>query len=155
LMLGLIELATHADASFWVVVRVFCEQMGIGLAIGIAGGLIEAQVLRRLALPSPGLSTVRTLALAGLVYGVASVAHGSGFLAVFVAGVLAGDVDAPFKVELEIFQDSLAALAEIVVFVALGLTVTISGLSADRWLQGLAVAAFLAFAGRPAALAPL
>ncbi len=37
LMLGLIQLATHADATFWVVVRVFCEQMGIGLAIGIAG----------------------------------------------------------------------------------------------------------------------
>jgi potassium/hydrogen antiporter len=155
LMLGLIELATHADASFWIVVRVFCEQMGIGLAIGIAGGLIEAQVLRRLALPSAGLSTVRTLALAGLVYGVATVAHGSGFLAVFIAGVLAGDVDAPFKVELEIFQESLAALAEIVVFVALGLTVTISGLGAERWLQGIVVAAFIALVARPAALAPL
>ena len=43
LMLGLIELATHADATFWVVVRVFCEQMAIGLAIGIAGGLLESR----------------------------------------------------------------------------------------------------------------
>jgi cell volume regulation protein A len=155
LMLGLIQLATHADATFWVVVRVFCEQMGIGLAIGIAGGLAEAQLLRRLALPSAGLYTVRTLALAGLVYGVATVAHGSGFLAVFVAGLLVGDVKAPFKGEIEVFQEGLAALAEIVAFVALGLTIDIGGLSAERWAEGLAVAAFLAFVARPAATAAL
>jgi cell volume regulation protein A len=149
LMLGLIELATHADSTFWVVVRVFCEQMGIGLAIGIAGGLLEARLLRRLALPSAGLYTVRTLALAGIVYGVATIAHGSGFLAVFVAGVLVGDVEAPFKGEIEVFQEGLAALAEIVVFVALGLTIDLGGLTADRWLEGIAVAAFLALVARP------
>ena len=155
LMLGLIQLATHADATFWVVVRVFCEQMGIGLAIGIAGGLAEAQLLRRLALPSAGLYTVRTLALAGIVYGVATVAHGSGFVAVFVAGLLVGDIEAPFKGEIEVFQEGLAALAEIVAFVALGLTIEIGALGADRWLEGLAVAAFLAFVARPAAAAAL
>ncbi len=149
LMLGLIELATHADATFWVVVRVFCEQMGIGLAIGIAGGLLEARLLRRLALPSAGLYTVRTLALAGIVYGVATIAHGSGFLAVFVAGLLVGDVEAPFKGEIEVFQEGLAALAEIVAFVALGLTIDLGGLSADRWADGIAVAAFLALVARP------
>jgi cell volume regulation protein A len=155
LMLGMIQLATHADATFWIVVRVFCEQMAIGLAIGVAGGLVEAQLLRRLALPSTGLYTVRTLALAGLVYGVATVAHGSGFLAVFVAGLLVGDVEAPFKAEITVFQEGLASLAEIVVFVALGLTIDISGLSAARWAEGIAVAAFLALVARPAALAPL
>jgi potassium/hydrogen antiporter len=155
LMLGMIQLATHADETFWIVVRVFCEQMAIGLAIGIAGGLAEAQLLRRLALPSTGLHTVRTLALAGLVYGLATVAHGSGFLAVFVAGLLVGDVEAPFKAEIEVFQEGLASLAEIVVFVALGLTIDISGLSATRWAEGIAVAAFLALVARPAAIAPL
>jgi len=155
LMLGMIQLATHADATFWVVVRVFCEQMAIGLAIGVAGGLAEAQLLRRLALPSTGLHTVRTLALAGLVYGVATVAHGSGFLAVFVAGLLVGDVEAPFKAEITVFQEGLASLAEIVVFVALGLTIDISGLSAARWAEGIAVAGFLALVARPAALAAL
>ena len=155
LMLGMIQLATHADATFWIVVRVFCEQMAIGLAIGIAGGLVEAQALRRLALPSTGLHTLRTLALAGLVYGIATVAHGSGFLAVFVAGLLVGDVDSPFKAEITVFQEGLASLAEIVVFVALGLTIDISGLSATRWAEGIAVAGFLALVARPAALAPL
>ena len=160
LMLGLIELATHADATFWVVVRVFCEQMAIGLAIGIAGGLVEARLLRRVALPSAGLYTVRTLALAGIVYGVATVAHGSGFLAVFVAGLLVGDVEAPFKARdrgvpgrarRRSPRSSSSSRS--------GLTIDLGGLGADRWLEGLAIAAFVALVARPlvagALLAPV
>jgi cell volume regulation protein A len=155
LMLGMIELATHADASFWIVIRVFVEQMSIGLAIGIAGGLLERVLMQRVALPSAGLYTLRTLALAGLVYGVATVAHGSGFLAVFVAGLLVGDLRAPFSAEIHVFQDGLAALAEIVVFVALGLTIDLSALTADRWVDGLLLAAFAALVARPLAVGVL
>jgi cell volume regulation protein A len=155
LMLGMIQLATHSDASFWIVVRVFCEQMAIGLALGLVGGAVEAQLLRRVALPSPGLYTVRTLALAGIVYGVATVAHGSGFLAVFVAGIVVGDVEAPFRDEIDVFQEGLAALAEVVVFVALGLTIHLGGLSFARWGEGLALAAFVALVARPAAAGAL
>jgi cell volume regulation protein A len=155
LMLGMIELATHADATFWVVVRVFCEQMGIGLAIGILGGVVERQLLQRIALPSSGLHTVRTLALAGLVYGAATVAHGSGFLAVFVAGLMVGDLKAPFKSEIDAFQDGLATLAEIVVFVALGLTIQLGALDAGRWAEGIAFAAFTALVARPLVVGPL
>ena len=155
LMLGMIELATHADASFWIVIRVFVEQMSIGLAIGIAGGLVERVVMQRVALPSAGLYTLRTLALAGLVFGVATVAHGSGFLAVFVAGLIVGDLRAPFSTEIHVFQDGLAALAEIVVFVALGLTIDLSELTANRWVDGLLLAAFAALVARPLALGVL
>ena len=155
LMLGMIELATHADATFWVVVRVFAEQMSIGLAIGVAGGLIERLVMQRVTLPSAGLYTLRTLALAGLVYGVATVAHGSGFLAVFVAGLIVGDLRAPFVDEIRVFQDGLSSLAEIVVFVALGLTIDLSGLTAGRWVDGLLLAAFAALVARPLALTAL
>lgn len=149
LMLGMIQLATHADASFWIVVRVFCEQMGIGLAVGVAGGLAERWLLTRVALPSAGLYTVRTLALAGIVYGVATVAHGSGFLAVFVTGLLASDVRAPFRSEIAVFQEGLSTLAEIAVFVALGLTIDLGGMGAGRWLDGLALGAFVALVARP------
>ena len=85
LMLGLIELATHADETFWVVVRVFAEQMAIGLLVGIAGGFAEARLLPR-ARPLGRLDLAR--ASRPLVFGVAAVAHGSGFLAVFVAGLI-------------------------------------------------------------------
>jgi cell volume regulation protein A len=155
LMIGMIELATHDDASFWIVVREFSLQMSIGLAIGVLGGIGLGAVMTRLSLPSSGLYTVRTLAAAGIVYGVASVAHGSGFLAVFVAGLLVGDLRAPFKAEIEVFQDALASLAEIVVFIALGLTITISSLDGERWAQGLLLAAFLALVARPLAVWPL
>lgn len=155
LMLGLIELATHTDASFWIVVRVFAEQMSTGLAIGVVGGLLERRLLQRVALPSAGLYTLRTLALAGLVYGLAAVAHGSGFLAVFVAGLIVGDLRAPFTAEIRVFQDGLATLAEIVVFVALGLTINLSALSGSRWVEGLVLAAFVALIARPLALGPL
>jgi len=149
LMVGLVELARHADASFWIVVRIFLEQMTIGLAVGVAGGLLASYALGRVGLPSSGLYTVRTLGIAGVIYGAATVAHGSGFLAVFIAGLVVADTDPPFKHEIEVFEEGLATLAEIVVFVALGLTVDISALTLGRIGEGLAIAAFLALAARP------
>jgi cell volume regulation protein A len=155
LMLGLLELAEHADASFWIVIRTFVEQMAVGLAFGVAGGLMASQLMRRVSLPSPGLYMVRTLVGAGIIYGLATVAHGSGFLAVFVAGLIVGDARAPFKHEIEIVQEALSSVAEIVVFVALGLTITITALSATRWAEGIALAAFVAVVARPLAAGPL
>ena len=145
LMLGLIELATHSDASFWVVVRVFSEQMAVGLVVGVAGGLLEARLLPRVA----RFSFLMTLGLAAIVFAAADVAHGSGFLAVFVAGLIRGDVEAPRHEELERLRERLASVAEVVVFVALGLTVDLSGIGLGRWGEGLLVAAFLAIVARP------
>src|SRR5205823_13449863 len=88
LMVGMLELATHAHATFWIVVREFAVEMAVGLAIGVLGGAALLQVMRRVTLPSEALYPIRTLAFAGMIYGVASLAHGSGFLAVFVAGLL-------------------------------------------------------------------
>ena len=102
-----------------------------------------------MSLPNAGLHTVRTLAGAGVIYGAASVAHGSGFLAVFVAGLIVGDAEAPFKREIELFQNALSNTAEIVVFVGLGLTIELGSITGARWVQGLVLAVFLAFAARP------
>ena len=107
-------------------------------------------------LPSEGLYPLRTLAAAGVIYGLASVAHGSGFLAVFIAGLALGELDAPYKRQIERFHTALASLAEIVVFVALGLTVNVGQLFDDGvWLDGLLLAVALAFVARPLGLAPL
>ena len=149
LMIGMVELATHPAATFWIVVREFCIQMAVGLAVGVLGGLALRELIRRLSLPSSGLYTLLTLACAGIVYGIAAVGHGSGFLAVFVAGLVLGDVRAPFRAEIRNFQDTLSSLAEIVVFVALGLTIPLSAISATHWGQGLLLAAVLALAIRP------
>jgi cell volume regulation protein A len=156
LMIGLLHFATHAHSSFWVVVHEFALEMSIGLAIGIVGAGALLLTLRRVALPSEALYPIRTLAFAGLIYGVASVAHGSGFLAVFVAGLVFGDARAPYKGDIERFHTSLASLAEVVVFAALGLTVDLESLGqGHRWLDGLLLALLLAFVARPLVVGPL
>jgi potassium/hydrogen antiporter len=150
LMIGMIDFATHDDASFWTVVREFSVEMSVGLAIGVAGGLLLSPLLGRIRLSSPALYPLQTLTAAGVVYGTASVAHGSGFVAVFVAGILVGEAPLPHKGEIERFHTSLASLAEIVVFVALGLTVDVTDLGHQNvWLDGLLLAAILAFVARP------
>jgi cell volume regulation protein A len=156
LMIGLLELATHPDATFWVVVREFAVEMTVGLAIGVAGAFVLIQAARRIELPNPALTPLLTLAAAGVIYGVAAVAHGSGFLAVFVAGVLVGGVELPLKRDVERFHTSLASLAEIVVFVALGLTVNNVVLGDSTvWLDALLLSALLAFVARPLVVGPL
>jgi cell volume regulation protein A len=156
LMIGLLELATHADATFWVVVREFAIEMAVGLAIGVAGALLFIEGVRRVDLPSPALYPLRSLAAAGVIYGLAAIAHGSGFLAVFVAGIIIGSADLPEKRNVERFHTSLASLAEIVVFVALGLTVNNVALgSRSVWFDAILLAALLAFVARPLVVAPL
>jgi cell volume regulation protein A len=149
LMLGMIELATHDDASFWVVGREFAVQMSVGLALGLLGALVLIPLLRRLRLPSESLYPVLALVLACALYAATSLAHGSGFLAVFVAGLFLGDARVPYKGDIERFQGSLAGLAELVVFVALGLSIDIGALSGRVWLEGIVLALMLALLARP------
>jgi cell volume regulation protein A len=158
LMIGMIELATNDDATFLVLLREFAVEMGIGTATGLAGGFLLVNLLRGVRLPSQSLYPVLALALAGALYGATALAHGSGFLAVFIAGLFVGDAGMPYKDELERFHGSLASLAELVVFVALGLTVSIGSLSGRVWVEGMVLAVLLALFARPlvvvATLAP-
>ena len=105
----------------------FTLQMVIGAAVGILGGIGLIWFMRRVPLPSEALYPLRVLAVIFVLYGGATLAHGSGFLAVFIAGVVIGDARAPYKIETERFHAVLASLAEIFVFVVLGLTVDVSG----------------------------
>jgi potassium/hydrogen antiporter len=155
LMIGMIELANEDDGSLWIVAEEFAVEIAIGLAVGIAGAVLVRPVLRRVRLTGPALYPIRVLAVAGAVYGVAAVAGGSGFLAVFVAGILLGDAAMLRKGEIESFQASLAGLAEIAVFVALGLTISEADLDSGTWGDGLTLAVLLAFVARPLATLPL
>jgi cell volume regulation protein A len=156
LMIGMLEFATQDDATFWLVLEEFSVEMAVGLAVGVAGAAVLLPLMRRVSLPSEGLYPLRTLLMAGVIYGAASILHGSGFLAVFVAGLLLGDARAPFKGEIERFSSALASLAEIIVFIALGLTIDVSGLDdQDIWSDGLLFALVLAFAVRPLVVAVL
>ena len=101
-------------------------------------------------LPSEALYPLRTAACALILFGAATLAHGSGFLAVFVAGILLGDARAPYKREIERFHCALASLGEIVAFIVLGLTVDVAELTrADVWIPGLVIGVVLAVVVRP------
>ncbi len=134
----------------------FALQMCIGGACGIVGGRVLLWFMRRIALPSESLYPLRTLAGGFAIFGLATVAHGSGFLAIFVAGIVIGDARAPYKGEIERFASSLASLGEIVAFVVLGLTVDLDVLAReDVWPVGLVLACVLAFVVRPLLVGPL
>jgi cell volume regulation protein A len=156
LMIGMIELAREDDGSLWIVASEFVVEMTLGLVAGIGGALLLLPLVRRVRLTGPALYPIRVLAAAGIIYGLASVLGGSGFLAVFVAGILLGDAAMPQKGEIESFVASLAGLAEIAVFVALGLTVSIGHLGTlDVWVDGIVLALILALVARPLAVVPL
>jgi potassium/hydrogen antiporter len=145
-------LAAHGSAASvaWHVVTEFALQMAVGVAVGVAGGLALLAFMRRVPLPSEGLYSPRVLASVLVIFGVSTVAQGSGFLAVLVAGIIIGDEPAPYKREIERFHSSLASLSEIVAFAMLGLTMPLSRLaSASAWADGLVLAALLAFVIRP------
>ena len=150
LMIGMIEFATSDDGSLWGVAGEFALELAVGVAVGIVGWWLLLPLVRRVSLAEPALHPLRVLAAAGAIYGVAAALHGSGFVAVFVAGILLGDEGLPRKDEVEGFLSSLSSLAEITVFVALGLTVEVSSLDDGHvWLDGLVIAAVLCFVVRP------
>jgi cell volume regulation protein A len=150
LMIGMIELATTDGGSIWTVLREFAVEMAGGTLVGIAGAALLVPLVRRVPLPSPALYPLRMLAAAGVIYGAATLVHGSGFLAVFVAGILVGDARLPHRAATDGVLSSLGSLAEITMFVALGITIDLSELfEGDAWFEGLALAALLAFAIRP------
>jgi cell volume regulation protein A len=150
LMIGMVEYATADDGSFGPVAAEFLREMGIGLAVGAGGGLMLLWLMRRISLPDVPLYPLRVLGFAGVIYGAATVLHGSGFLAVFVAGIVIGDAAAPHKGEVERFHSALAQLAEMAAFIALGLTVNLTLIGDEGlWLDGLVLAVLLTAVIRP------
>ncbi len=156
LLVSLLTLGGTLDAgAIGAVAGTFALQMLVGVAVGVGGGWALRRAMR-VPLPGDGLYPLRTLAVAVGLYGLATVAHGSGFLAVFVAGIMIGDDSAPFKREIERFHSSLAGLGEIVAFVVLGLTVSLRDVvTSGAWFIGLVLAVLLALVVRPLLVGPL
>jgi len=128
----------------------FTLQMALGVAFGLAGGIALRWLLQHLPLPNEALYPLRTVAFAFLLYGVTTLAHGSGFLAVFLAGIMVGDTRAPYKREIERFASALGSLGEIIAFTVLGLSIPLSEvLGHGRAWTGIALAALLIVVVRP------
>lgn len=138
------------SAAVWAGVEEFALQMGIGAVAGYVAGQLLRLVMRRVRLASEALYSVQVLACAGLIYGLTTLAHGSGFLAVLLAGIMVGDERAPYKREIDSVFGALASVGEIVAFTVLGLTVDLPTMLDDNaWAIGLALAVLMAFFIRP------
>lgn len=156
LMVGLVALATHPGNSFSTVIWDFLREMSVGLAVGVAGGLLLVRLVPSVNLPEESLYPIAMLLAAGVIYGAAAVAHGSGFLAVFIAGIAVGDVAFAERRAVQRFHGTLASLGELAVFLALGLTIDLGFIAdAGLWWRGLVLAGLLGFVIRPFVVAVL
>src|SRR4051794_4449087 len=136
---GLVDMA-------WLLVR----QLGIGLAVGVAIGWLGVQAFNRLRLASTGLYPVASICVAALAFGAADVAHGSGFLAVYLVGLALGSAAIPARQTVTAFHHGVAWVAQIALFLTLGLLVFPSQLG-DVAVEGTILALVMALIARPAA----
>ena len=148
LTVGVIHLLNEVDATVGSLVMRFVVQMGIGAVFGLGLGRALVLILNRLRFPYEGIYPVFVLAFAGLAYGATAVAGGSGFLAVYIAGIVAGNSVFVQKRSLLRFFDGLAWLSQIAMFLTLGLLVFPSHIIPILG-AGLLISAFLMFVARP------
>ncbi|MEU7922699.1 potassium/proton antiporter [Micromonospora zamorensis] len=119
----LVVLLSHEGWAhpWWYEVGLVCYELGVGAAVGVGAGVAGAWALRRAALPSAGLYPIAAVGITVLAYAAGAVLHASGFLAVYVAGVLLGNARLSHRQAILGFADGLAWLAQIGLFVLLGL----------------------------------
>jgi len=128
----------------------FVVKMGLGAVLGIAAGWIAKRAIAWVDLPTQGLYPVATLATAAISYGVAEVAGGSGFLAVYVAALVLGTGSLPARSTVVSFHQGLSWLVQIGLFFLLGLLVFPSQLWSVAG-QALLLSVVLIFVARPLA----
>jgi cell volume regulation protein A len=148
LVIGFIEWTQQDDYGVLDMGLLFVREMGIGAVVGLAVGWLALRALRGTRLASPGLYPVATLSTAGLAFGGAATLHGSGFLAVYLAGLMLGSGRIPAKQTVTVFHEGLGWVAQITMFLALGLLVFPRQLG-EVWLEGTALALVLMFIARP------
>jgi potassium/hydrogen antiporter len=150
LVVALIAAITEAGYGFGDAVWLFVRQLGIGTAVGLGVGWLGVRAFERVPLATPGLYPVASMTVAALAFGAADTLHGSGFLAVYLAGLALGDHRIPAKRTVVAFHEGVASVAQIAVFVVLGLLVFPTQLRTVA-VDATALALLLAFLARPLA----
>ena len=151
-LIGMITAGSmEADAAAGAeLILEFVRQMGLGLLLGLSGGYAIVQIVNRLKLEA-ALYPILVLALALVLMTVTTLAGGSGFLAVYVAGILCGNVRMRQQPSLKKFQGGTTWLSQIGMFVTLGLLASPSQFG-EVALEGFGLAAVLIFLARPFAV---
>ena len=150
LVTGFIDWLQLADYGAIDMLGSLAGKLGVGVAVGFVIGQGARWAFRNLDLPSPGLYPVASVATAALAYGAAEVAHGSGFLSVYIAALILGTGAVPARPTVVAFHQGLSWVAQISLFAMLGLLVFPSGLW-DVAGEGLLLSAALMLVARPVA----
>jgi cell volume regulation protein A len=148
LTVGLIQLITQPNLSVLNLIGLFIQQMLIGALVGYGMGKAMLFLINRLKLGYEGLYPVLTLSLVFLAFGLTDLIGGSGFLAVYLAGIILGRQDFLHQKSLMRFHDGLAWIMQIAMFLTLGLLVFPSRLTPIIGV-GLLIAGCLMFLARP------
>lgn len=152
LTVALIEWITGGNMDLGSTVALFAQQLLVGLAGGVAFALLLVWGLRRVYLEQQGLYPIIVLATVALCYSSTALVGGSGFLAVYVAGLIIGNADIAHKRRLTEFGDAVAWFMQITLFLVLGLLVFPSQLLQVS-IAAVVVLLALTFLGRPLAVA--
>jgi potassium/hydrogen antiporter len=152
LVVGFIDLLTKSGYGAGDLAALFARELGIGVAVGGLVGWLAVQAMRRARLATAGLYPVASLAVAGLAYGGAAALQGSGFLAVYLAGLLVGSSAIPAERTIVTFHEGLGWVAQVAMFLTLGLLVFPSDLPSVA-LKATVLALVLVFVARPIAVA--
>ena len=148
LVIGFIGYIQEPGFGFPEMVELFVLELGIGAAVGLAVGWLSTQAVLRSRLPSAGLYPVASIAAAAIAFGAAEALHGSGFLSVYLTGLALGSAQIPAKRIITTFHEGAAWLAQLAMFVTLGLLVFPSQLP-ELILKGTALAVVVAVVARP------
>ncbi|MGA4858009.1 MULTISPECIES: potassium/proton antiporter [Streptomyces] len=133
---------------WYVLIGEILLELAIGAAIGLAVGWLGAVGLRHVALPASGLYPIAVLAIATTAYAAGAMAHGSGFLAVYLCALVLGNAKLPHAPATRGFAEGLGWVAQIGMFVLLGLLVTPHELAGDV-LPALVIGLVLTVVARP------
>ncbi|MDX9865612.1 MAG: potassium/proton antiporter, partial [Anaerolineaceae bacterium] len=148
LTVGMIALITQPNLSAFSMIGLFFQQMLIGAGIGLGMGKVMLFLINRIKLGYEGLYPVLTLSIVFLTFGLADLMGGSGFLAVYLAGIVLRQRDFLHQKSLTQFHDGLAWIMQITMFLTLGLLVFPSRLVPVMGVS-LLIAGFLMFVARP------
>src|SRR5215212_1897384 len=150
LVIGFIEWIQEPGYGLADMAALLALKLGLGAAIGLLLGRGAVAALSRVRLPTDGIYPVATIAIAGLAYGLSEVAHGSGFLAVYLTALALGSARIPARRTVVAFHQGLGWVAQISLFILLGLLVFPSSLD-EVALEALALSAVLILVARPVA----
>src|SRR3954469_13021713 len=148
LVLGFIDWIQTPGYGLLDMAGLFVQQMGIGLIAGVIVGAGAIAAMRRVRLASAGLYPVASIAAASLAYGAAATLHGSGFLAVYLCGLALGSAPTPATRTITTFHDGLAWIAQLTLFLTLGLLVFPRALG-EVAIEGTVLAFVAAVVARP------